>query len=82
MQFGPKPPHIDLTRQRKTPIKGQMGYRNEMWAFRIWTLGTWEAFSAAWILALPRSGNVGRGGDLQPGRVDDERRGPKVIVVG
>jgi hypothetical protein len=29
--------HIDLTRQRKTPIKGQMGYRNEMWAFRVRT---------------------------------------------
>ena len=42
---------LDLARQRNTPIKGQMGYRKEMWAFRI---GTADIQAARECLPCPQ----------------------------
>ena len=43
---------LDLARQRNTPIKGQMGYRNEMWAFRIGTADIQAAENASHVPSI------------------------------
>jgi Periplasmic binding protein len=55
--------HIDLTRQRKTPIKGQMGYRNEMWAFRIRTANIQAAENASHVPSIKNVDYVALTGD-------------------